>query len=79
MHIPAGQPLAHSVADAARLIGISRSRIYELIAVGELAVAKLGCRTLVPHDELVRLLKEARGKPLGKSPNPAVAPQAAVA
>jgi len=77
MHNPADTPLCHSVADAARLIGISRSRLYQLIVSGELTVARIGCRTLVPHDELVRLLDAGRGRPLGKSPNPAVAAVAA--
>lgn len=45
-------PLAHSVPDAARRIGISRSGLYILIARGEIPVAKVGNRTLVLDDDL---------------------------
>jgi excisionase family DNA binding protein len=34
----------------------SRSKLYELIAAGQLKAVKLGSRTLILHSELVRFL-----------------------
>lgn len=48
--------LAYSPHEGARVLSISRSKFYELIAAGDLKVVKLGSRTLVPHSELVRFL-----------------------
>jgi excisionase family DNA binding protein len=48
--------LAYSPHEGAQVLSISRSKFYELIAVGDLKVVKLGSRTLVPHSELVRFL-----------------------
>jgi excisionase family DNA binding protein len=48
--------LAYSPSGGAQVLGISRSKLYELIAAGELKVLKLGSRTLVLHSELVRFL-----------------------
>jgi excisionase family DNA binding protein len=48
--------LAYSPSAGAQALGISRSKLYELIAEGELKIVKLGSRTLVPHSELVRFL-----------------------
>jgi excisionase family DNA binding protein len=48
--------LAYSPSEGAQVLGISRSKIYELIAAGDLKVIKLGSRTLILHSELVRFL-----------------------
>jgi excisionase family DNA binding protein len=48
--------LAYSPSEGAQVLGISRSKIYELIAAGDLKVIKLGSRTLLLHSELVRFL-----------------------
>jgi excisionase family DNA binding protein len=48
--------LAYSPHEGSRVLSISRSKLYELIASGDLKVVKLGSRTLVPHSELVRFL-----------------------
>jgi len=48
--------LAYSPSEGAQVLGISRSKIYELIAAGDLKVIKLGSRTLILHLELVRFL-----------------------
>lgn len=45
-------PLSVSVEDAARLVGHSRSGIYEVIAQGELKAFKLGKRRLILVTEL---------------------------
>jgi excisionase family DNA binding protein len=56
-HIPA---LAHSVSNAAAMIGISRSGLYTLIARGEIPIAKIGTRTLVLDDDLRAYLARHR-------------------
>ena len=48
--------LAYSPGGGAQVYGISRSKLYELIAAGQLKAVKLGSRTLIPHSELVRFL-----------------------
>lgn len=44
----AERPLAVSPADAARLIGLGRTRLYEEIRSGKLRSFKLGKRRLIP-------------------------------
>jgi excisionase family DNA binding protein len=46
-------PLLMSVSDACKTIGVSRSKIYELIAAGDLTVRKLGRKSLIAREELV--------------------------
>lgn len=52
--------LAHSVSDAAAILGIGRSKFYQLINTDEIAYFKIGSRTLVPHDELTAFLARQR-------------------
>lgn len=47
---------AVGVAEACRFIGVSRSRLYELMGRGELAYLKVGARRLLPLAELRRFL-----------------------
>jgi excisionase family DNA binding protein len=49
-------PLAYRPRDAARILGIGRSLLYELIAAGKITTRKLGAVTLVPRAELERYL-----------------------
>jgi excisionase family DNA binding protein len=46
-------PLFVDCAEAARLLGVSRSYIYSMTAGGALASTKLGDRRLVPFDSLL--------------------------
>jgi excisionase family DNA binding protein len=48
--------LAYGVVEAARVAGIGRSTIYEMLASGDLTAVKLGRRTLIPADELRRFI-----------------------
>lgn len=48
--------LAHTIPEASALSRISRAAIYQLIARGDLRAVKRGRRTLVLHEDLVRLL-----------------------
>lgn len=41
-------PRLYSVNEAARLLGLSRARTYQLLAAGELRSRKVGGRRLVP-------------------------------
>ena len=40
-------PINLSIIEAARVLGIARSKLYELINAGQLETVKLGTRTLV--------------------------------
>jgi hypothetical protein len=43
------EPLAYSIPDAARVSGLSRSLLYELMAEGELDYSKVRARRIIPH------------------------------
>ena len=51
-------PLAYSVRDAARALGIGRTRAYEEIRAGRLPIVKVGKRTLVRRVDAERWLNE---------------------
>ncbi len=50
--------LAYSPEEAAGKIGVSRSKVYQLIERGELPIVKVGRRTLIRHVSLVTFLAE---------------------
>jgi excisionase family DNA binding protein len=52
--------LAYGIDDAADALDLSRSRIYELIAAGEIAACKVGKRTIIPVTELTAFLERHR-------------------
>jgi excisionase family DNA binding protein len=39
-------------AEAAEMIGISRTKVYELLAGGQIASVKIGARRLVPVEKI---------------------------
>jgi excisionase family DNA binding protein len=45
-------PMAVRVREACRLTGIGRSKLYELIAAGEIEIIKVGTITLIPTGSL---------------------------
>ena len=49
--------LALSISDAVKTSGLSRARLYELIAVGAVDARKAGVRTLVVTASLVAYLE----------------------
>lgn len=55
------EPLAVRIPDAVRMAGIGRSKLYELIASGDLETVKIGQCTLVTMDALRLLLARSRG------------------
>jgi len=52
-----------SIADPARLLGIGRSAVYQVIAHGHLQSVKIGRRRLVPARAVTRFIDEALGGP----------------
>lgn len=48
--------LAYTIPEACHAIGLSRSKIYELIAQGRLERRKIGKRTLIPVESLRALI-----------------------
>lgn len=49
-------PVANSVADACKRLGVGRSTMYELIKGGDLKAIKVCSRTLIPESELLRFV-----------------------
>jgi Helix-turn-helix domain len=72
---PSSSRLAYGIDGAADALDISRSRIYELIAAGEIAVGK---RTIIPATELAAFLDRHR---VARLPDvrPGLAPRTALA
>jgi excisionase family DNA binding protein len=56
------QPLCVRPAEAARMIGVGKTRLYELIAAGELHPYKLGRATLIDVADIKALLDRQRGR-----------------
>lgn len=50
------RPLTVRVRDACRLTGIGRSKLYELIASGDIKTIKVGSMTLIPTASLEQFL-----------------------
>lgn len=51
------EPICVKVNDAARMIGVGRTKLYELIAAGEVDVVKLGKSTRVTTASLNSLVE----------------------
>jgi glucosamine 6-phosphate synthetase-like amidotransferase/phosphosugar isomerase protein len=51
-------PLAYNMRVAPKVCGISKSKLYVLASEGKLKLTKVGGRTLVLHEELMRLMNE---------------------
>ena len=54
------EPIAVRIAEAMRLTGIGRSKLYELIASGDIETVKIGRCTLIPTTSLHDLIDRAR-------------------
>jgi excisionase family DNA binding protein len=46
------------VAEAARFLALSRSKLYQLMEAGALAYVKLGRSRRIPRSELTRLIQQ---------------------
>ncbi len=51
-------PLAVSVAEAVRMIGLGRTTLYAVIAAGKLKTRKCGRRTLIETESLRQFIAE---------------------
>jgi excisionase family DNA binding protein len=58
-----GEPITVRIPEAIRLTGIGRSKLYELIASGDLEVVKIGRCTLIPTASLHDLIERAKSFP----------------
>ena len=54
------EPICVRVNDAARMIGVGRTKLYELISSGELETIKLGKATRVTTASLHKLVERHR-------------------
>lgn len=54
-------PICVRVNDAAHMIGIGRTKLYELIAAGEIETVKFGKSTRVTTASLHNLVRRQRG------------------
>lgn len=61
MTAPVAEPICMKVNDAARLIGVGRTKLYQLIASGDVEAVKLGKSTRVVTASLHRLIMRQRG------------------
>ena len=50
-------PIAYTILEAARVSGLGRTTIYELLGAGKLHAKKAGNRTLIPAESLLRYLE----------------------
>jgi excisionase family DNA binding protein len=53
--------LLHSVPEAAELLGVKKSKLYGLLATGELGSVRVGSRRLIPATELQRFVESLGG------------------
>lgn len=53
-------PICVRVNDAARMIGVGRTKLYELIAAGEIETVKLGKATRITTASLHDLIRRQR-------------------
>jgi Helix-turn-helix domain len=57
MNSAAPEPLAYSIADAARVAPFKKTRLYELIAEGKLVSRKVGRRRFITAESLRALIE----------------------
>ena len=54
------EPICVRVNDAARMIGVGRTKLYELIASGEVQAVKLGKSTRITTASVHELIRQQR-------------------
>lgn len=59
--LPPPEPICVRVNQAARMIGVGRTKLYELIAAGEVETVKLGKATRITTASLHDLVRRQRG------------------
>lgn len=58
MLTPPPTRILYRIPEAAEMLGISRSSVYNLIAAGTLRATKIGAATRVPATEIARIASE---------------------
>lgn len=58
--------LAYGVSDACHALGIGRTRLYALVAAGEIDARQCGGRTLIPADSLRAFITALPPAPIRK-------------
>jgi excisionase family DNA binding protein len=58
------EPITVRILEAVRLTGIGRSKLYELIAAGDIETVKIGSCTLIPIASLHGLIERAKQRRL---------------
>ncbi len=61
---PAPERMAVSLNEAASLLGIGRTLVYDLARSGELPTVRIGARRRVPVAAIKRLLETATAEPV---------------
>ena len=51
-------PLLHNISSSVEMLGISRTRLFEEIKLGNISTVKIGKRTMIKHSELERYVAE---------------------
>ncbi len=59
--VPTPEPICVRVNEAARMIGVGSTKLYELIAAGEVDTVKLGKATRITTASLHDLVRRQRG------------------
>ena len=59
-------PLAYSIENAAKAVGLSKATVERAVSTGELTVSKIGSRTLIPVWALENWLRENTERRGGK-------------
>ena len=54
------EKLVYSVQEAAEVLGISKSYMYELARRGEVPALKLGKRLMVPKEKFIKWINEEK-------------------
>lgn len=54
-----GEPLAYRVKDAAKMLGMGKSKLFALIADGQLPARKIGAATVILRADLIAFLESS--------------------
>ena len=69
-------PLAASIEDTCRILGIGKTKLYEEINAGRLTAVKIGAKTLLPTKQFPGWLQSLPRRPKGNVPSAARRPRA---
>lgn len=59
------EQLLYQINDAARVLGVGRTKFYELLDAGQIATVTIGRRRLVPAEDLVAYVDRLRSDRTG--------------